>query len=73
MMKLPHQTFGTTLILIAVAGCLAAGGCAPTPTARVSHPPTYSYVHDPVAAAEVASWPDMQASAPVPQVASGLE
>ena len=60
----------------ALAVCLAAllsVGCTARPAARASHAPTYSYVHDPLAAAEVASWPQMQASAPVQQVAAGPE
>ena len=43
------------LVLVAGLGT----GCQAKQTLRATHAPTYSYIHDPEALAEVELWPEM--------------
>lgn len=48
----------TSSLILAVGLCgLASVGCGESRSVRISHAPTYSYLQDPDALAEVALWP----------------
>lgn len=60
----------TTTRLVRVAVCLGVTawcgvtfGCQRTQPLRVTHAPTYSYMHDADARAEVALWPEVTTAA----------
>lgn len=54
---MPPRTLIATAALASVALLGTLGGCSQRPTPRVSIAPTYSYMHDETAMAEIELWP----------------
>jgi len=58
------RLFCTASVILTLGFCgLATGGCSSKPSVRISHAPTYSFMNDPDARAEVELWPAMPGEA----------
>ncbi|MEM9914400.1 MAG: hypothetical protein AAF911_05520 [Planctomycetota bacterium] len=54
MHRIPLRTLA---VMACVLAAWTATGCGTAPTIRISHAPTYSYLQDPEARAEIELWP----------------
>ncbi len=59
---MPAGLLPSSLMLAVVLCGLASVGCSESQSIRISHAPTYSYLQDPDAMAEVALWPSVPGS-----------